>query len=272
MLASAKRLSEETELAMEAARRGGEVLLRFWRELRDSQIREKSRGDLVTAADLASEQEIAAFLEKTMPEAAFVAEEGTSRAGDGPVWYVDPLDGTTNFVQQFPIFAVSVALADSPSRETAPLRCGVVYNPVSGELFYGARGRGSFLGTDRLRCSLKSDLGDTVIATGFPRRYHDELPGYLREFAEVFRSTRGVRRAGAAALDLCWTAQGIFDGFWEHRLSPWDVAAGALIVEEAGGVCSDFNGTRAFLDRGDILGAGTTIHPLLLALIQRCRT
>jgi myo-inositol-1(or 4)-monophosphatase len=268
VLKHGRNLSAETGIALEAARRGGEVLLRFWRQLEGDQIQEKGRGDLVTAADLAAEETIADFLQSEMPEAALVSEEGTEHHAAGAVWYVDPLDGTTNFVQQFPVFAVSVGLADSADRGEAKLRCGVVLNPVSGDIFYGARGRGSFLGLRRLRVSGKEELGDAVIATGFPRRYHEELPTYLREFDSVFRRSRAIRRAGAAALDLCWTAQGIFDGFWEHRLSPWDIAAGALIVEEAGGLCSDFSGGRAFLESGNIVGASPEIHRQLLTILR----
>jgi myo-inositol-1(or 4)-monophosphatase len=272
VLEHGRRLSSETGLALEAARRGGEVLLRFWRQLHGEQIQEKGRGDLVTAADLASEETIADFLARETPEAALVSEEGMEHHAAGPVWYVDPLDGTTNFVQQFPVFAVSVGLAESADRRAARLRCGVVFNPVSGEVFYAARGRGSFLGLRRLQVSGKEQLGDAVIATGFPRRYHEELPSYLREFDAIFRRSRAIRRAGAAALDLCWTAQTVFDGFWEHRLSPWDIAAGALVVEEAGGRCSDFSGTRAFLESGNILGASPAIHRQLLEILREVRS
>lgn len=271
VLRHGRSLSTETGIALEAARRGGEVLLRFWRQLESKQIQEKGRGDLVTAADLAAEETIAEFLQSEMPEAALVSEEGTEHRAAGAVWYVDPLDGTTNFVQQFPVFAVSVGLVDSADRREARLRCGVVFNPVSGDIFYGARGQGSFLGLRQLRVSGKEDLGDAVIATGFPRRYHEELPSYLREFDAIFRRSRAIRRAGSAALDLCWTAQGIFDGFWEHRLSPWDIAAGALIVEEAGGLCTDFSGQRTFLESGNILGAPPAIHRHLLEILQEIR-
>jgi len=271
VLRHGRSLSTETGIALEAARRGGEVLLRFWRQLESKQIQEKGHGDLVTAADLAAEETIAEFLHGEMPEAALVSEEGTEHRAAGAVWYVDPLDGTTNFVQQFPVFAVSIGLVDSADRREARLRCGAVLNPVSGDIFYGARGRGSFLGLRQLRVSGKEDLGDAVIATGFPRRYHEELPSYLREFDAIFRHSRAIRRAGSAALDLCWTAQGIFDGFWEHRLSPWDIAAGALIVEEAGGLCTDFSGQRTFLESGNILGAPPAIHRQLLEILQEIR-
>jgi myo-inositol-1(or 4)-monophosphatase len=271
-IAHARALTGENQIALEAALRGGAVLLRFWQQLQSSQIQEKSRGDLVTAADLASEEAVTEFLRKEMPEAAVLSEEGTEHPGSGPVWYVDPLDGTTNFVQKFPVFAVSVALAESPDRNSGRIACGAVFNPVAGDLFHAARGKGSFLGDARLSCSGKTDLGDGVIATGFPRRFHSELPMYLKEFAAIFVDCRAIRRAGAAALDLCWTAQGIFDGFWEHHLSPWDIAAGVLIVEEAGGICSDFDGARAFLRSGDILGAPPALHRQLLDHIRTART
>lgn len=263
--------SETAAIALEAARQGGDILLKYWNRLGSDQIHEKGRGDLVTAADLASEHEIAEFLNREMPEAAVICEEGTVVGGSGQVWYVDPLDGTTNFVQGIPIFAVSIALAADADRENADIRCGVVYNPVSGDLFTAEKGRGSFLGDRPLTGSKKKKLADAVIATGFPRRYSDELKPYLIEFGSIYPQCRAVRRMGAAALDLCWTAQGIFDGFWEHRLSPWDIGAGALIVEETGGICTDFAGKRSFLRSGDIIGAQPEIHREILEHIRQSR-
>jgi myo-inositol-1(or 4)-monophosphatase len=271
-VARARALSDEAGIAAEAARRGGDVLLRYWRKLQSAQIHEKGKGDLVTEADVASEAAIAEFLQREMPEAALVSEEGTDYAGTRRIWYVDPLDGTTNFVQKFPVFAVSVALAETADKTRAELCAGAVLNPISGDFFYGSRDKGSCCGADRLHVSLKSEIGDAVLATGFPRRHHSELPVYLKEFEKIFRACRGIRRAGAAALDLCWTAQGIYDGFWEHHLSPWDIAAGTLIMEEAGGVCSDFDGRRAFLQSGDIIGAAPAIYGAMRNLIQEARS
>jgi myo-inositol-1(or 4)-monophosphatase len=265
-------IPEETRIAMEAARLGGDVLMRFWQRLESRQIHEKGRGDLVTEADLASEEAIATFLGAEMPEAGIVAEEGGARRGSARVWYVDPLDGTTNFVQKFPIFAVSIALADNPDRSRPDIATGVVFNPVSGDRFWAFRGVGSFLHDQRLSVSSKRDLGDAVIATGFPRRFHDELSPYLREFRALYPACRAIRRAGSAALDLCWTAQGVFDGFWEHKLSPWDIAAGSLIVREAGGICTDLDAGTAYLENGNILGASPAIHSIMLAHIQRARS
>lgn len=256
--------------AMRAAARGGDVLQSYWQRLTGRQIQEKGKGDLVTAADLEAEAAITSTLRASCPGDRIVSEEGTTQAGSGITWYVDPLDGTTNFVQRFPVFAVSIGGVKLLNDE-CELHYGVVWNPVSNECFYAARGRGSFRNGEKLRCPDKRELRDAMIATGFPRRYHDELPQYLKEFAAVFPRCRAIRRAGAAALDLCWSAQGIFDGFWEHRLAPWDIAAGALILEEAGGICTDFEGTRTFLTTGHILGAAHGIHSELLSVVQAAR-
>lgn len=262
---------ECASLALEACLIAGKALQKYWQALSSQDVREKGKGDLVTSADLESEAIVSEFLSKQMPESGIVCEEGTERTGNDLVWYLDPLDGTTNFVQRFPVFAVSLGLAKLRAGASPDLLCGVVYNPVSGDLFWGAKGKGSYLNTHRLGMPSKDKLGDAVLATGFPRRYHDELPSYLKEFAVIFPRCRAIRRAGAAALDLCWTAQGIFDGFWEHRLSPWDIAAGALIVQEAGGTCSDFEGGDGYLSSGNIVGASPAIHRQIVECIALSR-
>jgi len=262
---------ERASLAILACLKAGDVLMNYWQDLSGKDVREKGRGDLVTRADIESEAVVSEFLQKEMPEAGIICEEGTSRQGNGLIWYLDPLDGTTNFVQRFPVFAVSLGLVEVRDDGVQELLCGVVYNPVTGELFWGAKGKGSYLNTQRLAVTRKIKLGDAVLATGFPRRHSDELTLYLKEFAVIFPRCRAIRRAGAAALDLCWTAQGIFDGFWEHRLSPWDIAAGALIVREAGGVCSDFDGDENFLESGNILGASQEFHSQLIQCIADAR-
>lgn len=262
---------ERASLAIEGCLKAGEILLKYWQALTCDDIREKSIGDLVTCADVDSEAAVSEFLHKEMPEAGIVCEEGTSREGDGLVWYLDPLDGTTNFVQKFPVFAVSLGLVQLRKNAAPVPLCGVVYNPISGQLFWAVRGKGSYLDTGRLIVSSKKRLSDAVLATGFPRRHHEELGPYLKEFAVIFPRCRAIRRAGAAALDLCWTAQGIFDGFWEHRLSPWDIAAGALIVQEAGGMCSDFEGSDDFLANGNIVGAPPAIHAQIIECLAEAR-
>ena len=263
----AEQQSAVVRLALEAAKRGGEVLLQFWNRLSSSEVREKGRGDLVTQADIESEKAISDFLKKETPEWSIIAEEGTEVTTGNTIWFVDPLDGTTNFVQGFPIFAVSLGLAERLPDGNYDLQVGVVVNPISGDVFWGAKGRGSYFGTTRLRVSVKEKLADAVIGTGFPRRYSDELSGYLKEFGALYPRCRAIRRAGAASLDLCWTAQGIFDAFWEHRLAPWDIAAGSLIVMEAGGICSDFSGKSNILQSGNILGASPSLHRQILGII-----
>lgn len=262
--ALAKTADECASLALEACRRANEVLLKYWQVLATGDVHEKSAGDLVTRADVESEGIVSEFLATEMPEAGIVCEEGTTREGKGLVWYLDPLDGTTNFVQRFPVFAVSLGLVELRGDEAPILKCGVVWNPVSGEIFWGAKGKGSYLGTLRLKVANKARFGDAMLATGFPRRYGTELEPFLREFGLIFPRVRAIRRAGSAALDLCWTAQGIFDGFWEHRLSPWDIAAGALIVKEAGGTCCDFRGEDRYLMNGNIVGASPSVRKHLL--------
>jgi myo-inositol-1(or 4)-monophosphatase len=268
----ADQADQRASLALDACLLAGSVLTSYWQELTSSDIREKGKGDLVTRADVESEAAVSEFLLKHMPDAGIICEEGTAREGNGLVWYLDPLDGTTNFVQKFPVFAVSLGLAELRENAAPDLLCGVVYNPVSGQLFWGAKGKGSYLNTERLTISQKTRFGDAVLATGFPRRHSEELTPYLKEFELIFRNCRAIRRAGAAALDLCWTAQGIFDGFWEHRLSPWDIAAGVVIVREAGGVCSDFTGEEKFLESGNILGAPEAIQREIIELIARAKS
>jgi len=268
ILSFAAQTSRSVRVALEAAIRGGEVLLKFWQGLSSNRIGEKNRGDLVTQADIESENAIVSFLQKETPEWSVIAEEGTERAVSDMIWFVDPLDGTTNFVQRFPIFAISIGLAKQLPDGGHDLLAGAVWNPISGEVFWGAKGKGSYCGLERLRVSTKERLADAVIGTGFPRA-PEELSKYLREFAALYPQCRAIRRPGAASLDLCWTAQGIYDAFWEHRLAPWDIAAGSLIVMEAGGICSDFRGEARFLKSGNILAASPVFHQQILLILRR---
>lgn len=182
---------------------------------------------------------------------------------------MDPLDGTTNYLQGFPVFAVSAALEKRrPGQTWGELLVGAVIHPLTGELWTAVRGQGAYKDGQRIRVSQKQDFGAAVLATGFPFRAKSELKDYLRTFKLMFMRSSGVRRAGSAALDLCWTADGTFDGFWEHHLSPWDIAAGALIIEEAGGIFTSFNGGRDFLTSGNVVGANPRLHAVMLEIIQ----
>ena len=222
-------------------------------------IEYKGEADLVTAADRASERHITARLRAAFPQHAMVAEEGTRTEGAGLCWYVDPLDGTTNFAHGLPFFAVSMGLADADTTVA-----GLVYNPVLDEMFTAVRGAGAWLNGQPIRVSTQDQIAASLLATGFPSRKRHENPNI--HFYQYFSlNSHGMRRLGSAALDLCYTACGRFEGFWEFNLQPWDVAAGRLIVTEAGGRVSDMLGQAHHLLSPEILASNGTLHPTLLA-------
>ena len=219
-----------------AVDRAGTIIKRRWHEER--RIERKSTAiDLVTEVDRACEEAILEVITSAFPEHAVLAEESGARGDHEFLWLVDPLDGTTNFAHRYP--QVSVSLALSRRRETI---LGLVYDPVREELFSARRGSGARMNDRRLEVSTTADLGSALLASGFPYDRREHADYYLSFFKGFMMRTHGVRRAGSAALDLCWVAAGRVDGFWEWKLKPWDTAAGALIVEEAGGRISDFEG------------------------------
>ncbi|MGH9366895.1 MAG: inositol monophosphatase family protein [Thermoanaerobaculia bacterium] len=239
------------ETAVAAARSGGEALLSRWRALPHGSISEKRQNDFVTLADHESEQRIIAAIRERFPEDAFLAEEGGGRglgASAGRIWIIDPLDGTSNFIAGFPFWCVSIAAA-----ERGELAAGVVWDPLRDELYAGERGAGAFRNGVRLSVTGRADLSGAFLATGFPFRSREKIDVYLALFRELFLQARAIRRAGSAALDLANVAAGVFDGFFEFRLSAWDIAAGALLIEEAGGELTDFAGGRRYLERGNIV-------------------
>ncbi|MCU0304734.1 MAG: inositol monophosphatase [Thermoanaerobaculales bacterium] len=247
------------------ARAGAEALMPYWRSLEPDQVTEKARNDLVTAADRAAEAAILGEIGRRFPGHAVLAEEsGWTRRGDGrPTWIVDPLDGTTNFVHGLAQFAVSIGVAVDGRVESA-----VVLDPVKNDLFRAGRGLGATWNGRPCRVSRRPGLAGALVATGFPFRAHELLDPYLGMFREVFLRCKAIRRPGAAALDLAYTACGIFDGFFELKLSPWDVAAGSLLVEEAGGVVSDLAGGGSFLASGDVLSGSPGVHAELLEVAR----
>lgn len=254
-------------IAMTAAQRGGEVLRRFFRTMEPGQVTEKAQNDFVSAADRESEEIIASYLRAQTPEFGMLAEEAGASGGERARWVVDPLDGTANFVHSFPHFAVSVALVLDGEVEV-----GAIYDPMRDELFSAARGGGAWCNGRRLRVSVRQDLAGGFLTTGFPFRAHRMLDVYLRVFHDVFLRVAAIRRPGAAALDLAHTAAGIFDGFFEFCLSQWDIAAGALLVREAGGVVTNLDGTGEIFAHGNVVAATPGVHGELLAVIQRhCR-
>jgi myo-inositol-1(or 4)-monophosphatase len=239
------------ETAISAARAGGESLVKHWRALPQGSVSEKRQNDFVTLADRESEDRIIAVIRERYPEDAFLAEEGGGR-GLGVegrrTWIIDPLDGTSNFIAGFPFWCVSIGAA-----EAGELVAGVVWDPLRGELYAAERGAGAFRDGTRLRVTARTGVEGAFLATGFPFRSREKIDMYLTLFREVFLSARAIRRAGSAALDLANVAAGVFDGFFEFRLSPWDVAAGAILIEEAGGELTDFSGGRRYVERGNIV-------------------
>jgi myo-inositol-1(or 4)-monophosphatase len=252
---------------MTAAQLGGEVLRRLFRTIDLEHVTEKAQNDFVSAADRESESVITAYLAEKTPTVGMLAEEGGARGSASTRWVVDPLDGTANFVRGFPHFAVSVALVAGDRVEV-----GAVYDPMRDELFSAASGAGAWCNGRRLRATERESLAGAFLTTGFPFRVHRMLDTYLRVFHDVFLAVAAIRRPGAAALDLAHTAAGIFDGFFEFCLSPWDVAAGALLVREAGGVATNLDGAADVFSHGNVVAAGPGVHRDLLALIGRhCR-
>jgi len=256
---------ELVSYAEEAARACGDLLLEAWRRPK-SGYEEKHPGDLVSETDRASEDLARSILLSHTPGARYLAEESAdTRSGPSDManltWIVDPLDGTANFLHRFPVFAVSVAA--TRGRE---LLAGVVHVPVLGECYCAGQGLGVTLNGEPISVSGEGDLDRSLVATGWPFRRREVLQSYLTIFTRVFMATQGIRRAGAAAVDLAWTAAGRLEGFWEYGLSIWDVAAGALLVREAGGAVSDFGGGESWWTSGDIVATNGAIHEDLLTV------
>ena len=258
----ARELEAARETALEAARAAGELLLASFGNLDPARIGRKSAArDLVTEADLASERCLVERLRARFPAHAIEAEEEVrDAASNAPRWFLDPLDGTVNFVHGLPAFAVSLGLWVDGQPAVA-----VVHAPRLGETFHAVRGGGAFLGSERLAVSDCTRLADAILATGFPYRRNELAPNNLENFAGLFLDVRDLRRVGSAALDLAYTAAGRYDGFWELYLSPHDVAAGALLVREAGGRVADVDGGEDWLRGGHIVAAGPALFETLRA-------
>ena len=255
----------DVEIAIEAARRGAAVLLRHWQHLGKDDADLKSRHDWVSRADRESEAAIVDCIRELSPGDAILAEEGGAATGTSARrWIIDPLDGTSNYLQHFPFWCVSIALRSGDEPAAA-----VIYEPLRELFFTAERGAGAFRNGERMSVSRQSTVEGSFLATGFPFRAQDYVSVYVSIFEDVIRRAKGVRRAGSAALDLAYTAAGVFDGFFELHLAAWDVAAGSLLVTEAGGVVSDFSGGDRWFERGNIIGASRAVHADLLQLINR---
>jgi myo-inositol-1(or 4)-monophosphatase len=253
-------------VAVEAARAGARALDPFVRDRAELEVEAKAANDFVTRADLASERAISAVIRGRYPDHGLLGEEEAYErlGGPDPLWIIDPLDGTTNFIRGFPIYAVSVACSIE-SRVVA----GAVLDVARDEMFSASRGGGTFAGDRPLRVSGRAGLAGALIATGFPFRRRPRMEAFLGAFRAVFAEVSDIRRAGAAAIDLASVAAGRLDGFWEEGLGPWDIAAGSLLVEEAGGVVTDFAGGADFLAGGAVVAAGPGVHGPLRDLVHR---
>lgn len=243
-------------VAVMAARRAGAVLGRNFNKRDKLTVEKKGHNDFVSSADIAAEKAIIDVIHKHYPEHAIHAEESGVHGASDHVWIIDPLDGTTNYLHGLPIFAVSIAV-----KVNGRLEHGVVYDPMREELFTASRGVGATLDGHKIRVSGNKDLDRSLIGTGFPYRQTDEgLPAYQAMLSQVIRNTAGVRRPGSAALDLCYVACGRYDAFWESGLQPWDLAAGTIIIREAGGIVSGLDGSENHLDTGHVLAGSPRIY------------
>ncbi len=251
-------------IAVRAARGAGSIINRAALAGGGFEVRSKRANDFVTKVDHAAEAAIIEIVRKAYPDHAVLAEESGASAGRAEYeWIIDPLDGTTNFIHGFPQYGVSIAV-----RHRGALAHGVVYDPVRNELFTASKGRGAFVNDRRMRVSKCLRLGDALVGTGFPFKEMAHLERYTTQLKDMMQKTSGVRRAGAAALDLAYVACGRLDAFWELGLGPWDMAAGALLIQEAGGLVGDLNGDPGYLESGELAAATPKIFPTLLEALR----
>lgn len=234
-------------------------------KVNNQQIETKSLNSLVSYVDKEAERQLVEGLQDLLPESVFITEEETITTADGDwQWIIDPLDGTTNFLHQIPVFCVSVAL-----RYQEELVLGIVYEVNRDECFYGWKGGGVFLNQAQVKVSKNQELSESLLATGFPYYDYEHTDAYLVCLKHFMQNTRGLRRLGAAAVDLAYVACGRFDGFFEYSLQPWDIAGGAFLIQEAGGLITDFKGGNNFLFGGQVIAASPAIHEAMLTVIEK---
>lgn len=250
----------------EAARKTGRVLRRDFGEVEQLQVSHKGPSDFVTAADIKAEKTLRAELHKARPRFGFLMEEsGEIQGEDGKHrWIIDPIDGTTNFLHGIPHFAISIGL-----EMEGEMIAGLVYNPIVEEVFWAEKGQGAFLNDKRLRVSARNRMSEAVMATGIPFHGRPGHEPFLDQMGRVMKDVAGIRRMGAASLDLAYVAAGRFEGFWEAGLQPWDIAAGVLLVREAGGFVTDFKGGKDVMGSGNVVAANAKLHKQLLDLVVK---
>lgn len=246
----------EINIAEKAAFKAGNVLMRLQKQVHTLHVVQKRENDFASIADKAAEQEIIQTILKFRPDDAILAEESglTGNKNAENVWIIDPLDGTSNFIHGFPHYSISIAL-----QVRGEIQHGLIHDPVRDETFYASKGQGAFLNDTRIRMDANAKLDGGLIATGFPFRQRELFNRYMLQFKSIYKQAGDIRRAGSAALDLAYVASGRVDGFWEMGLEKWDIAAGALIVSEAGGECRDFDLKKSYLESGNIIAGNLNI-------------
>lgn len=250
--------------AINAVREAGKTITQSFDHLEGITVSEKQANDFVSNVDNVVEQQIIELIRKRHPDHAIMGEESGEHAGNDHCWIIDPLDGTANFIHGVPHFAVSIAV-----KQGNKVIAGVIYDPIRQELFTAARGTGTRFNDSRVRISKQDKLEGSLIGTGFPFKRHDLFEDYQRQFANVFLKAADVRRAGSASLDLAYTASGRLDGFWEAFLEPWDMAAGLLMVREAGGMITDMSGGEKYFEQKNIVAGNAK---MIKALLEQLRS
>lgn len=251
-------------IAVNAARQAGEIIIRHMEQVDRLKITAKNTNDFFSEVDIKAEQTIIAAIHKAYPDHGILAEESGTQEGDGDTtWIIDPLDGTANYLHGFPFFSVSIAV-----KVKNRIEHGVVYDPLRHECFAASRGRGARLNDRRIRVSKQTQLSASLLGTGIPSRDAAVIARYFPTFEALFGKCAGMRRTGSAALDLAYVASGRLDGFWEFGLRPWDIAAGSLLIREAGGLISDVQGGDDFLKHGDVVAGAPKVFKSLLQAIS----
>ena len=250
-------------IAIQAARNASKIILRFIEQLESIEINLKSRNNFVSEVDRLSEHEIIKFIRKAYPEHHIIAEESGEIPGNEFCWIIDPLDGTLNYLHGFPQYAISIAL-----KRNNKIEIGVIYDPIRNEMFTATRGRGAQMNNHRIRVSKCNTLDQSLIGTGYPPNNIDYLPPFLNSLSKLIPKVAEIRHPGSAALNLAYLASGRLDGYYELGLKSWDLAAGILLIQEAGGITTDFSGQDNYLKTGEIVAGNSSIHKQLLEIVQ----
>ena len=251
-------------IAIRAARTAGDSIVREMDRTRDISIETKGKNDFVTEVDKNAEGIIISVIKNAYPEHAFLAEESGQEGENDYLWIIDPLDGTTNFLHGFPHFSVSIALQNKGVLEQA-----VIYDPLKQDLFTASKGKGAQLNNRKIRVSIKKTLDGALLGTGFPYNNESVMQQFIESYKNLFPNVAGIRRAGVASLDLAYVACGRLDGFWEFNLRPWDIAAGALIIQEAGGINAELTGGADYMKTGNIISANPKMIKAMLKVLSK---